>query len=371
MPRASVLSFFTGAMGLDLGLQAAGLDVALGQELDTRAVETIRLNGHRVQPGDVRKLLDSDPGLKDFRRSAGIEGEPFAVVGGPPCQPFSTAGHRRGVADERGLLLFDYIRAVGELRPRFAILENVKGLLSSKGRVDDTLLDEVREHFEQIGYQTTWGLVDAVNFGAPQFRERLIVIASRDGEATFVPSPTHFQRHQDARYRWRTLGDAIEGIDEADPEFVQFSPRVLEVLKLVPEGGNWRSLPADVAEQAMGGAWKSGGGKVGFFRRLSRLEPSPTLVTSPIQKATMLAHPTELRPLSVREYARVQGFPDDWQFSGTTSDKYKQIGNAVPVALGEALGLMLRAVAEGDATVQTKRRPSKVVGDQPPLESVA
>ncbi len=371
MPRASVLSFFSGAMGLDIGLLEAGLDVVLGQELDVRAIETIRLNGHRVAPGDLRKLLQADPSLTSLLQEARIEDALFAVVGGPPCQPFSTAGRRLGVADERGLLIFDYIDAVNRLRPRFAILENVKGLLSSRGRSNESLLDEVLSHFAAIGYGTSWGLVDAVNYGAPQFRERLVVIASRDGEQTFVPSPTHFQRHQDPAMRWRTLGDALDGLDEDEPEYVQFSPRIREVLDLVPEGGNWRSLPADVAEEAMGGAWKSGGGKVGFFRRLSFAEPSPTLVTSPIQKATMLAHPTESRPLSVREYARIQGFPDDWEFAGTTADKYKQIGNAVPVALGRALGLMLVAVASGTSEIQTKRRPSRVTGSAMELGSVA
>jgi DNA (cytosine-5)-methyltransferase 1 len=357
MTDLSVLSFFSGAMGLDLGLIEAGLDVRLGQELDVRAVETIQVNGHNVVPGDIRALLEEDPGLAQFMSQAGVsKGEAFAVVGGPPCQPFSTAGQRRGVEDKRGLLIFDYLKAVRDIQPRFMVLENVKGLMSAKGIRSESLLDDVIARIRTMGYTPTWGIVDAAHYGAAQFRERLIIIGSRDGEPVFIPAPTHFQHHQEPDYRWRTLGDAIGDLENRAGESARFSPRVQEILNLVPEGGNWRSLPPDVAEEAMGGAWKSGGGKVGFFRRLSYSEPSPTLVTSPVQKATMLAHPTQARPLSVQEYARIQGFPDDWNLVGTTSDKYKQIGNAVPRALGKAIGKMLKSVAEGSAKIETKRR---------------
>jgi len=356
MDKPAVVSFFSGAMGLDLGLIAAGLDVVVGQELDAKAAATIRANGHAVVEGDIRELLRRDPSLSELRESGGVASDVFAVVGGPPCQPFSTAGKRRGVADHRGLLIFDYLMAAKALEPRFIVLENVKGLASSPGFNGKMLVDDVIAEFQSIGYSATWGIVDAAHYGAPQFRERLIIIGSRDGEDVFTPIPTHFQHHQDADYRWRTLYDAIGDIEDEPQECAQFSPRILKVLQHVPEGGNWRSLPPEIAREAMGGAWESSGGKVGFFRRLSYSEPSPTLVTSPVQKATLLAHPVLARPLSVREYARIQGFPDDWQFCGNTADKYKQIGNAVPVALGEAIGQMLLSVAAGSAKISTKRR---------------
>jgi len=135
----------------------------------------------------------------------------------------------------------------------------------------------------------------------------------------------------------------------------RFSPNILKYLAMVPEGGNWKSLPVNVQEEAMGGAFMSGGGKVGFFRRLNFQEPAPTLVTSPVQKATLLAHPLELRPLSVNEYARLQGFPDGWRIEGKLNDCYRQIGNAVPVPLGKAIGQALIAIAEGSARVRVKR----------------
>ena len=351
-----VLSFFSGAMGLDLGLARAGLSIVSGQELDRHAVDTIRANGEAVLAGDMRQLLSDSDDVVEYLASVQLDvGEPFALVGGPPCQSFSTAGKRGGLGDDRGMLVFDYLKVVEAARPRFMVLENVKGLLSSRDHDGGLVIEKVLERLDDMGYRVASGMVDAVHFGAPQFRERLIVIGSRDGEEVFLPSATHFQTHQSPAHRWRTLRSAVEDL-EADPgPHLEYSARIQELISIVPEGGNWRSLPDTVAEQAMGGAWLSGGGKVGYYRRLRYDEPSPTLVTSPTQKATMLTHPRQNRPLSVREYARLQGFPDDWVFSGSLAAQYRQIGNAVPVALGTAIGDVLRAVSSGDFHVESKR----------------
>jgi len=173
-------------------------------------------------------------------------------------------------------------------------------------------------------------------------------------ESDWSTMPTHFHFHQNSDMRWKTLGNAIINLKEPGPTG-KISPKLIPYLQMVPEGGNWKSLPQHVVEKAMGGAYKSGGGKVGFYRRLNFSEPSPTLVTSPSQKATMLCHPRELRPLSVKEYARIQGFPDSWVFKGSVANCYKQIGNAVPIPLGTAIGEMLKSVALGTSQVKTKR----------------
>ena len=285
--------------------------------------------------------------------------ETFLVCGGPPCQPFSTAGKREGINDPRGSLFMDYLRMIKGIRPRFFVMENVKGMLSapldkndrSKGLARDVIVEE----FNKLGYKVVFGLLDAVNYGAAQFRERFVILGSRDGEDIFLPVPTHFQFHQNPSMRWKTFGEIVSGIDYSTDEWAKLSPEREAVIKLVPEGGNWKSLPIEIQKTAMGGAFESEGGKVGFFRRLSTKEPSPTVVTSPVQKATMLCHPTENRPLSVKEYARIQGFPDDWKFAGSVSDKYLQIGNAVPIPLGKAIGEMFVSVATHDAAVKTKR----------------
>jgi len=346
-----VVSLFSGAMGLDIGLGIAGLSVKIGQDYDLSCVETMKANGHAVIAGDIRTIEPTH-----LLEAAQLQqGEPFLVCGGPPCQSFSTAGKRLGISDPRGSLFMEFIRMIDYIRPRFFIMENVKGLMSSKFDDRESALDVVLSEFQKLRYKTVYGLLDAVNYGVPQFRERFVLLGSRDGENIFLPIPTHFQTHQDDHYRWMPLRSAISDIENEPGECTFFSPERVEFLRMVPAGGNWRNLPKDCVERAMGGAFKSGGGKVGFYRRLSYDEPSPTLVTSPVQKASMLCHPIQDRPLSVREYARIQQFPDEWIFYGNMSSKYRQIGNAIPVGLGKALGSVLVATANGNAMVQTKR----------------
>lgn len=360
-----VISLFSGAMGLDIGVQEAGLKVVIGQDFDQSCVDTMKANGHNVLGGDIRNiepqtLLDMT-GLK--------VGEPFMICGGPPCQPFSTAGKRLGINDPRGSLFMEFIRMIDYIKPRFFVMENVKGIMSAplkhvptseRDESDPdqrfgTVLDVILSEFNKLGYKTVYGLLDAVNYGVPQFRERFVLIGSRDHEDIFLPIPTHFQMHQNPMYRWRTIGSAIRDLENECGDCATLSEERKRFLHMVPEGGNWRDLPTELIPEAMGGAYKSGGGKVGFYRRLSYAQPSPTLTTSPAQKATMLCHPRKDRPLSVKEYARIQQFPDDWVFVGTTSAKYKQIGNAVPVGLGKAIAMAIIATAEHTAVVETKR----------------
>ena len=360
-----VISLFSGAMGLDIGLEKAGLNVVIGQDFDESCVKTMQANGHNVLGGDIREI---DP--RKLLELTGLSvGEPFLICGGPPCQPFSTAGKRLGINDPRGSLFMDFIRMIDYIRPRFFVMENVKGIMSAPlkhvplAERDDnyleqilgTVLDVILSEFDKLGYKTVYGVLDAVNYGVPQFRERFVLIGSRDNEDIFLPLPTHFQMHQDKSYQWKTVRDAIADLEFDKGECATLSEERLKFLKMIPEGGNWRDLPENIIPIAMGGAYKSGGGKVGFYRRLSYDQPSPTVVTSPVQKATMMCHPTQDRPLSIKEYARIQQFPDDWIFTGTTAAKYRQIGNAVPVGLAEAIGKAVCAVADGNAVVETKR----------------
>lgn len=358
-----VISLFSGAMGLDIGLKQAGLNVRIGQDIDGACVDTMKANKHSVFKGDIREIQPEQ--LLSMVNLT--PAEPFLVCGGPPCQPFSTAGKRLGINDPRGSLFMDFIRMIDYMRPRFFIMENVKGLMSALVRrnthdekpidieFNNSVLDIVLTEFEKLGYKTVYGVLDAVNYGVPQFRERFVLLGSRDSEDIFLPMPTHFQTHQDVAYRWVKLKNAIADLENEPGECSYFSPDRLDYLRMVPEGGNWKNLSSDCVEKAMGGAYKSGGGKVGFYRRLSYDQPAPTLVTSPVQKASMLCHPTQDRPLSVREYARIQQFPDDWVFSGSMMSKYRQIGNAVPVGLAKALGQAVISVADGASTIVTKR----------------
>ena len=201
-----VISLFFGAMGLDIGVQEAGLRVVIGQDFDPSCVETMKANGHNVLGGDIR---DIEP--QTLLDMTGLKvGEPFLICGGPPCQPFSTAGKRLGINDPRGSLFMDFIRMIDYIKPRFFVMENVKGIMSaplkhvptSERDENDpnqrfgTVLDVILSEFDKLGYKTVYGLLDAVNYGVPQFRERFILIGSRDHEAIFLPIPTHFQIHQ-------------------------------------------------------------------------------------------------------------------------------------------------------------------------------
>lgn len=360
-----VISLFSGAMGLDIGLGKAGLNVVIGQDFETSCVETMKANGHNVLGGDIREIKP-----ETLLELTGLHvGEPFMICGGPPCQPFSTAGKRLGINDPRGSLFMDFIRMIDYIRPRFFVMENVKGIVSSplkhvstKERVKDapeqklgTVLDVILSEFNKLGYKTVYGILDAVNYGVPQFRERFVLIGSRDNEDIFLPIPTHFQMHQNPDYRWKTVGEVIKDLENDPGEYTPLSGDRKKYLHMVPEGGNWRDLPEEVIPVAMGGAYESGGGKVGFYRRLSYKQPSPTITTSPAQKATMLCHPRQDRPLSIKEYARIQQFPDDWKFTGTISAQYRQIGNAVPVGLAEAIGRAIISTANRTSTIETKR----------------
>lgn len=351
------ISLFSGAMGLDIGLMEAGIKIEIGQDIDSFCIQTMLLNGHQGILGDVRTISP-----ETLLGAAGMKaGEPFLVCGGPPCQPFSTAGKRLGINDPRGSLFLDFVRMVDAIRPRFFVMENVKGLMSAflkdeHGKNTSTkVLEIILEEFKRLNYKTVYGVLDAVNYGVPQFRERFVLVGSRDNEDIFMPVPTHFHVHQNPDYRWKILGDTIRDLEDEQGECDVFSESRLRYLRMVPEGGNWRDLPDGILQEAMGGAYQSGGGKVGFYRRLSYAQPSPTVVTSPVQKATMMCHPVKDRPLSVAECARIQQFPDSWKFVGTTASKYKQIGNAVPVGMAKAIGEMLVSVANGEHEIVVKR----------------
>jgi DNA (cytosine-5)-methyltransferase 1 len=258
------------------------------------------------------------------------------------------------------------VRLVDEIRPRFFLMENVRGLLSApirhrphaqRGRGYPSLAEDERpgsalrlllDAFKAVGYSVSYALLQAADYGVPQIRERVFFFGAREGSPPPFPPPTHDRDGRDGLPHWRTLRDALAGLDDPAPEYVAYSETRLRYLRLLGPGQNWRDLPADVRREAMGGAYFAGGGKCGFYRRLSWDEPSPTVTTAPHQKATDMCHPDELRPLSVRECARVQTFPDDWTFAGSTVAKYRQVGNAVPPLLAYAVALQLAKALRGE-----------------------
>ncbi|WP_353931494.1 DNA cytosine methyltransferase [Okeanomitos corallinicola TIOX110] len=370
------ISLFTGAYGLDLGLEKAGFKTISVVEKDKDAVKTIAINRPYLQESAVsreiekvssQQLLEEGGRVLKLGRAL-LPGEVDLVTGGPPCQPFSTAGKRGSVMDPRGSLFMDFIRVVKEVQPRFFLMENVRGLLSASLRhrpinqrgknypplepdeIAGAALQVVLTEMKQLGYNVVYNLLEAADYGVPQNRLRVVFIGSRDGENVTFPL-AKYSKDGKILPKWRTLKDGLIDLIDNKPEFMSYSENRLKFLKLLTAGQNWRYLPEELKQEAMGGAYNSGGGKVGFYRRLSWEKPSPTITTCPHQKATDMCHPVELRPLTVRESARIQTFPDDWIFHGSISSKYKQIGNAVPVLLAQELGEYLLNVMQGNQPI--------------------
>lgn len=353
------LSFFSGAMGLDLGLEAAGLSVLLSSDFDKNVKATMEANNRNYIYGDIREMILNDPKcnfVKNAIHNQNTLDDLFAIVGGPPCQPFSTAGARGGFDDIRGSLFKEFAHTIQTFKPKYFVMENVKGLLSSTTTDGEKSIDIIVNTFKEIGYYVDYELLNAVFYGVPQHRERLIIIGSRDHNNIFFPQPTHFKYHQSDSFRWRTIADVLHNLNPKDDAWSELPEKRLKFLPFIPEGGNWKDLSLDMQKEAMGGAFNSGGGKTGFFRRLSFSEPSPTLLTSPTQKSTMLLHPVENRPLSINEYKRIQQFPDKWIIKGNLASQYRQIGNAVPVGLGKAIGETLISMELGFFNSNSKRK---------------
>jgi DNA (cytosine-5)-methyltransferase 1 len=368
------IGLFAGAFGLDLGLEQAGFQTVSVVEVDPDAAKTIAINRPILQesavPRDIQEvntqtILDEGGRLLKLGRPLN-PGEVDVVTGGPPCQPFSTAGKRGSVGDPRGSLFMDFIRIVETVQPRFFIMENVRGLLSAPlkhrphnqrgsgypplepDEMTGAALQVVLAQMKRIGYNVVYGLLNAADYGVPQVRERVIFIGSRDYQSVSLPLQTYSETGSGGRPLWRSLKVGLAGLVDPEPEYLPYSENRLKYLRLLKPGQNWKYLPDELKQEAMGGAFKSGGGKVGFYRRLSWDKPSPTVTTSPHQKATDLCHPDQLRPLSVREYARIQTFPDDWIFCGSTASKYRQIGNAVPILLSKSIGEYIYKLIKGE-----------------------
>ena len=390
---ATVWSFFSGAGGLDLGFESAGLMPQLAVEIDPACCAT--LNANRGS----RKILQRDIAsvTAGVLREAASTSDVDLMIGGPPCQSFSTGGGRAALSDPRGNLIFRYVQLIADVRPRAFVLENVANLITaaishrpidkrpgkrwnlssysagdnSESRFDDNppltqeelsgsaityLLEVLRK---KLGYSISLAILNAADFGAPQRRLRLFIVGDRDSKAPAFPMPSH---GDGASYPVATVRDAIWDLRNNPGPGSEYIDATRQVFDLVPPGKNWRSLPPEVARAAMGErSYAAGGGKVGFFRRLAWDEPSPTITGRSNRKGSALCHPEQSRPLSVKECARIQGFPDEWCFVGSSASQYLQIGNAVPISLGAAVGHMMAQHLDGSGAVETRTVEAMVV----------
>jgi DNA (cytosine-5)-methyltransferase 1 len=328
--KFKTVELFAGAGGLALGLENAGLNHELLVEIDKNAAATLKSNRPKwnIECKDAR-----DTDYKKIKADI--------VTGGFPCQAFSFAGKKLGFEDARGTLFFELARAVKEIKPKIAVGENVKGLLRHEnGRTLSAMIDIM----DELGYRVVTRVLRAQYLDVPQKRERLIILCVRKD----LKLPFIFPRERDYTI---SLRDALQKVPISSGQ--EYPTKKQKILELIPPGGYWKDLPDTLQREYMGASYFMGGGKTGMARRLSWDEPSLTLTCAPAQKQTERCHPEETRPLTVREYARIQSFPDSWDFIGATASQYKQIGNAVPVNLGYHLGRCLIAMLDGSYEPKT------------------
>ena len=331
----SVVELFAGAGGLALGLEKAGLSAAMLVEIDKHCVATLKANRPKWN------VVADDIANVDFK---GIHAD--IVTGGFPCQAFSYAGKRLGFEDIRGTLFFEFARCVKEVNPKMFLGENVEGLLKHDGgRTFKTMVDILAG----FGYKIQYKVLNAAEYGVPQKRKRLVIVGTKGDLEFHFPEP-----HK----KIVTLRDALKNVPHSPGQ--RYTKEREEILKLVPPGGSWVNLPVKLQKKYLGKSFYSGGGKRGMARRISWDEPCLTLTCSPSQKQTDRIHPEETRPFTVREYARIQTFPDNWKFMGGVGAQYRQIGNAVAVKFAETIGISLIECLEGVASRNRAQKTLKV-----------
>ncbi|MBO5177665.1 MAG: DNA cytosine methyltransferase [Lachnospiraceae bacterium] len=317
----TTIELFAGAGGLALGVEKAGFNTIGLVEFDKDACDTLRANrpNWNVICDDIANVS-----IKDLEQLFGVKkGELDLLSGGAPCQAFSYAGKRLGLEDARGTLFYHYAVFLEKLQPKMFLFENVRGLLThDNGKTYSTILNI----FEKAGYEIQKEVLNAWDYGVAQKRERLITVGIRKdlvGKIEYAfPKPHEYKP---------VLRDVLHNVPESIG--IPYGENKRKIFELVPAGGYWRDIDPEIAKSYMKSCWDMEGGRTGILRRMSMDEPSLTVLTSPSQKQTERCHPLEARPFTVRENARCQSFPDEWEFCGSAMSQYKQVGNAVPVNL--------------------------------------
>ncbi len=326
MKKRKCIELFAGAGGLALGLEQAGFEEVALIEIDKTACETLKLNRPEwnVLNEDIVEVSKRDL-LKEFKLK---EGELDLISGGYPCQSFSYAGKQLGLDDVRGTMFYYYAEFIKQLKPKMFLAENVKGLTTHDGgKTIETMINV----FEDLGYKVEWKVLNAWDYGVAQKRQRVVIIGIRKD----LISKVKFEYPDPHEYK-PVLRDVLNNVPNSVG--AKYPEKKKKVFDLVPPGGYWKDLPDDVAKEYMKSCYYMGGGRTGIARRLSWDEPSLTLTCSPMMKQTDRCHPDDSRPFTIREYARIQSFPDSWNFAGKMNAVYKQIGNAVPVNLARCVG---------------------------------
>ncbi|WQT05345.1 DNA cytosine methyltransferase [Helicobacter pylori] len=319
------IELFAGAGGLALGLELAGFNHIGLVEIDKFACQTLKKNRPlwNVLEKDITTLAE-----QDLKTAFNIEcGYLDLLSGGCPCQSFSYAGKKLGLEDTRGTMFYYYAKFLKTLKPKMFLFENVRGLIShNTGKT----FEIIYKTLENCGYSLHYKVLNALNYGVAQKRERLFIVGIRKDLNYFFNFPKPLKNK-------KVLKDIL--LDVPKSLGAEYSPKKKAIFNLVPAGGYWRDIDPQIAKGYMKSSWGNNkGGRTGILRRLSLDEPSLTILTTPQMKQTDRCHPLEVRPFNIRESARIQSFPDTWEFMGSIAQQYKQIGNAVPPLLAEAVG---------------------------------
>jgi DNA (cytosine-5)-methyltransferase 1 len=366
--QGEVVSLFSGAGGLDVGLEQAGWTVVSATDHDRYAMETLRqtkaaaisVRGQNtihmadtlLVEADVRDLIASE--LTPSNKPA--DWRPDLLVGGPPCQPWSSAGHQKGLNDPRGQLIFHYLRLIDEFQPRFVLFENVRGLVTAVGEHGrpGEVLESIQSDLADLGYASRFMTLNAADYGAAQRRVRLILLATREHVLPEFPAPTHHKNGADGLKPWATLGETLDRLPNPDPaDVVRPSGIRADELRALAPGKGLRT-GGKVMNNRPSGQW--GYRQDSFLADLSL--PSRTIRAASTPDWVRLPGDSDLRRLTWRECASLQGFHDDWRFAGTISARFRQIGNAVQVDMADAVGrVLLSALSAGISEVPPESAP--------------
>lgn len=360
------VSIFTGAGGLDIGMELAGFDTVSAVEIHPAYFNTLITNQSRNIPGakgrtllQNTKIFNAD--IRDIRGEQLMCGENDidCLVGGPPCQSFSSAGKQLSIFDERGSLIFEYLRILSEIRPKTFLFENVRGLITARGNknMPGEILSQLLQRFKHLGYSCNVALLNSADYGACQRRVRCFIIGSKNGISPDFPQPTHTDTKKANIFNndlpaWLTLGDFLkEHADDNPDNWVRPTASLHSTLVNLPDGSGIKS-PGRAEITRPNGHW---GYRQGTFIA-DKTKPARTVTGSSSQDWIRLEDGS-LRRLTFNEVKKLQGFPDAWEFCGSKANKFQQVGNAVPIVFGKAIGQQIAQFLEG--------RHEIVANDQP------
>lgn len=331
--KPKLISLFSGCGGLDLGFEKAGFEKVWANDFDADAQAVYSLNLGDIDGRDIRTVDEKEIPQGDI------------LTAGFPCQPFSSAGSRKGVYDSRGMLYKECLRIIQDKMPKVIVFENVRGLLSTKYIDGRNLADVIVEDLSamnEVGYNVVHKLLNASDYGVPQNRQRVFFVGVRkDLGVNFIFPPKQKKEHLTLRHILDIPNTVKNQVDWG------LSPQALEMIKYIPEGGSWKDVPYEKLAprfQRIRDNMKKYRSP-NFYRRFSRDEINGTITASAQPENCGIIHPTENRRYTIREVARIQSFPDDFLFIDDSPKNivamYKVIGNAVPVSLAQSVALAI------------------------------